>query len=246
MNTNRVVGLLVSLMLLGATVTRGAQDDWLEECQLPDFADSLQGAGSAQDDGDTLAFLDNMRDVADDAHQAYIECLGAVAQAGDDLVGANLADAQLIGADLLGANLQGADLHGAQLIQANLYHANLQGADLIGANLQEAHLYGASLQGANLRAAHLQEADLRGANLQGANLYWTHLQEASLYGANLQEANLIEAIFAANIILPDVTFWTPDTDMARFTDPAHPDFWDPCVELSRPQSAQPYCYESDG
>jgi DNA-binding NtrC family response regulator len=36
----------------------------------------------------------------------------------------------------------------------------------------------------------------------------------SLGGANLQMASL-----------PDGTNWTPDTGMARFTDPEHPEFW---------------------
>jgi len=28
-------------------------------------------------------------------------------------------------------------------------------------------------------------------------------------------------------ILPDGSKWTPDTDMTRYTDPNHPDFWQP-------------------
>ena len=62
---------------------------------------------------------------------------------------------------------------------------------------------------------NLQEADLRGANLQ----------EANLWGANLQGADLGGATFDENTMLPDGTKWTPGTDMGRFTDREHPDFW---------------------
>ena len=148
------------------------------------------------------------------------------------LQGAQLAGANLPKADLIAANLQEADVHGADLQGTLLFAANLQGADLIAANLQEADLVRANLQGAhlfmaNLQRANLSDADLREtllgrADLQGAGLDGTDLQRATLIRANLQGATLNE-----NTILPDGTKWTPDTDMARFTDPDHPDFWRP-------------------
>jgi uncharacterized protein YjbI with pentapeptide repeats len=113
-----------------------------------------------------------------------------------------LTDGSLQRIALIMANLQG----------ANLFRANLQRANLSGANLQEAFLSWADLQGASLEDTKLQEADLTMANLQGANLA----------GANLQNAK-----FDEYTTLPDGTNWTPDTDMARFTDPDHPDFWRP-------------------
>ncbi len=107
---------------------------------------------------------------------------------------------------------------------------NLQEADLRGTNLQEAILWLANLQEANLRVASLQEANLRVANLQEANLWGTNLwganlQGAILWGANLQGADLGGATFDENTMLPDGTKWTPGTDMGRFTDREHPDFW---------------------
>jgi hypothetical protein len=53
------------------------------------------------------------------------------------------------------------------------------------------------------------------ANLQGANLSYANLQGAVLEDAELNETT----------ILPDGTQWTPDTDLKRFTDPKHPNFW---------------------
>jgi uncharacterized protein YjbI with pentapeptide repeats len=161
---------------------------------------------------------------------------------GADLRGARLNWADLQGAFLSFANLQGADLVGANLQRVLLYEANLQGADLRRANLQEvsltkanlqkailaatglqgAFLNEANLQGAFLTAADLQETDLTDANLQEASLAFAHLQGARMYGADLRGADL-----SKHTTLPDGTKWTPDTDMARFTDTDHPDFWWP-------------------
>jgi uncharacterized protein YjbI with pentapeptide repeats len=102
-----------------------------------------------------------------------------------------------------------------ELPEANLMGADLQEASLLAANLHGAYLTGANLHGTDLLYANLQEAHLRGANLQGADLR----------GANLQETDLRAVKFDENTVLPDKTKWSPDTDMARFTDPKHPDFW---------------------
>ena len=165
--------------------------------------------------------------------------------AGDSglLQGVNLRHANLEGAGLRYANLQGADLGRTNLEGAGLSYANLQGAKLSAANLQHAGLYYTNLQGANLQGAVLQGAQLWGTVLQGAKLWdanlrdadlqTTVLQGAGLSNANLQGANLRGAVLPG-AQLPDGTKWTPETDMARFTDPTHPDFWDPDVESKEP------------
>ena len=123
------------------------------------------------------------------------------------------------------------DRHGwmadGSLYRANLSDAHLQGAllmapDLRRAALINAHLQGASIVDADLREALLTEADLREASLQDA-----YLQGANLVAANLQGANLRDAEFDEHTVLPNGTHWTPGTDMARFTDPNHPNFWPP-------------------
>jgi hypothetical protein len=83
------------------------------------------------------------------------------------------------------------------------------------ATLRRVYLSGANLQGANLWHA----------NLQGAYLAYADLQGAYLIGANLQGALLNRAGFDEETYLPDGSQWTPDTDMNRFTNPEHPDFW---------------------
>ena len=110
---------------------------------------------------------------------------------------------------------------------ANLNRADLQGADLSFANLKGANLLGANLEGANLGNTNLRNVNLKGANLKGANLW----------GANLKGIDFEYARFDEKTILPDTKYdwasktldkyWTPETDMTRYTDPNHPDFWQP-------------------
>lgn len=98
---------------------------------------------------------------------------------------------------------------------ADLMDAHLQGADLSQANLRDAILVAVKLQRANLSQADLQNADLAEANLRGANL-----TEANLQGVRWSDIRADE-----KTILPDGTHWTPLTDIHRFTDPDHPNFW---------------------
>jgi hypothetical protein len=99
---------------------------------------------------------------------------------------------------------------------AVLNRANLRGAHLWLTNLRRAHLYDTNLQGAFMQAVDLQDAHLCGTNLAGANL-----TDSNLLNANLDDATILDN----ETILPDCTYWTPGTDMGRFTDPLHSDFW---------------------
>jgi uncharacterized protein YjbI with pentapeptide repeats len=115
----------------------------------------------------------------------------------------------------------------AQGITIDLAGLDLSGQILPAVPLQNANLEGANLQDANLNAADMQNANLRDANLQGAALRKTMLQGADLTAANLTNALLTSAYFSTATVLPDGSTWTEDTDMSRFTDPTHPDFWQP-------------------
>jgi len=160
---------------------------------------------------------------------------------------ANLGGANLKRAGLGRVNLKGADLRCANLPDANLSNANLEGAHLRYANLEGASLGSANLSGTNLEGANLSGANLRRANLEKANLCATNLEGAHLLGANLAGANLSGASINDTTKLDETTalpdtkvigydrdrkpiydkYWTPDTDMSRYTDPNHPDFWQP-------------------
>jgi hypothetical protein len=165
----------------------------------------------------------------------------------------NLENANLRKARLKFADLEKTCLENADLQQANLTRANIQKANLNYANLQEATLNGIYGERANLGVANLRQAALGTANLQGAYLGYTNLQQANLTNANLKQATLYEAnLRGANLrktqfdkdtILPDAkvlgwdeydnwilgdnSCWTPEIDMTRYTDPNHPDFWQP-------------------
>ena len=137
-----------------------------------------------------------------------------------------------------------ASLQGVYLVWADLRGANLEETDLANADLKKAWLDGANLRGANLGDADLEEAWLDGTNLRGANLSGVNLQGAFLYQANLLSADLTNAMFDETTVLPDGANWIPNTDITRFTDPTHPDFWDPCVELESWEAW--YCEDGDG
>lgn len=119
-------------------------------------------------------------------------------------------------------------LKNGSLINARLDHANLEGA-----NLQDVPLVCVRLALANLRHAKLTHCNLRHAYLKGADLQAACLRGADLRGANLNDVNLIEAhfddstVFDVETILPDCTYWDAGTDLSRYTNPHHPDFWQP-------------------
>lgn len=132
--------------------------------------------------------------------------------------------------DLSKANLSEVVLPSGSLLRgARLFDAELKEAKLAQANLEEANLQYANLQGADLAWGKVQNAKLAWADLEGANLHKAKLEGASLAQANLQGADLSEAKFDETTKLPDPDpdhhYWTPDTDMKRFTDPGHPKFW---------------------
>jgi hypothetical protein len=99
--------------------------------------------------------------------------------------------------------------------QVVLMDANLEGMAALHADLWNAYLINVNLQHAFLPAANLQAAFLGRTKLQGA-----YLVDANLLGAYVRTTE-----FDEETGLPDSTKWTPNTDMARFTDPEHPDFW---------------------
>lgn len=146
---------------------------------------------------------------------------------GEDLRVANLEKAKLWQADLQGVNfqwakLQGANLNDAVLAGANFTQANLTATRLRGADMRGALCTGAKMYRAHLVAAFLQDAKLTNAHLEGAKLTGAHLEGADLTGAHLD----------ALTILPDGTPWTEATDMTRFTNPGHPDYFQPEVLIS--------------
>jgi len=141
------------------------------------------------------------------------------------LIGVSLVSADLTGANLWAAKLREADLSGAILREANLTRACLAAADLRDADLRNANLWGTDLQ-----RATLCQANLRGANVQGVNLSGADLRGVDMAGLLLDSRYLGKATYSSDTRLPDGILWSRNIDMERYTNPAHPDFWQPdCV-----------------
>lgn len=149
-----------------------------------------------------------------------------------------LSFARLDHANMSGAFMRVADMSSTVCIFADLSDADLMGANLSRASLTRANLSKASLLAANLSSgtelffANLSQADLRGADFRDSICFGMDLSGANLYKANFRGASMPEVIFNNLTVLPDGINWTPDTDMTRFTDANHADFWD--VENHRP------------
>jgi hypothetical protein len=144
------------------------------------------------------------------------------------LYGAYLSVANLRRANLAFADLQAVVLIASFLQEAYLSGAKLQGGNLGHADLEAATMPSANLQRANLEHANLRKANLMQANLQDANLSHANLQRTNFRGANLQGADLIQSHFDENTVFPDGSRWSlarRELNLARFTDPNHPQFW---------------------
>jgi uncharacterized protein YjbI with pentapeptide repeats len=149
---------------------------------------------------------------------------------GADLESANLQGAIMDDANLQGADLLFADLHGSRLRRAKLEGAKLEESDLRVADLCQANLKDVDMQNANLEKAVLGFTDLQGANLQGccfrgASFIQANLRGADLEFSDLRGAFLHDTFFDQSTTLPDGSHWTPNTDLSRFTDPNHSQFW---------------------
>lgn len=164
--------------------------------------------------------------------------------AGIDLRGAKLTGAKFRKVDLTDADLREVDLTDAELIEADLSaatlwrakapHADFKQANLAHTTWFQSDLSHADLSRANLSAARLWHVDLSYANLRNADLKGADLRNCKLVGARLSGA-----IFDEHTVLPDsdnldsdtnpssFKYWTVDTDMSRYTNPKHPEYWQP-------------------
>jgi len=248
--STEVVGAILTFGLIEVLVgSRKEQDERIARLVKEAGSSDNVTAKNAVNELRTLQMLTTHEGVLHRAILLEANLSGAIL-GGVNLSGANLEGANLSGANLESATLERANLWLANLEGADLMDATLEGADLDSANLSGTHLWRATLEGADLRSANLSGSNLLGANLsranlRSANLSGAKLRDVNLSGADLRRANLEGAIInkTTNLdkatILPDANdigdwlnpkfdkHWTPDTDMSRYTDPNHPDFWQP-------------------
>ncbi|TNE50032.1 MAG: pentapeptide repeat-containing protein [Deltaproteobacteria bacterium] len=117
------------------------------------------------------------------------------------ILGADLSQAQLRGENLRGkvlihSDFTLADLSGSVLSQADLSQANFEGANLSSCDLKESDFTFTNLKEADLSEASLAHALLYDTNLRGSNLQNADCRHAVLSGVDLAEANLSGADFS--------------------------------------------------
>ena len=147
-----------------------------------------------------------------------------------NLSGASLQNSHLQKVVLDHATLEGATLWFAKMNKSKCHWANFNNVKMKGATLNQAAFWCTTFIEADLRQTDLRGADLYNATLVKTNLMGAYLDHAVLAGASFLEANLLHANlkyahFDENTILPDCTKWTTETDMTRFTNPKHDEYW---------------------
>ncbi|MEL7236777.1 MAG: pentapeptide repeat-containing protein, partial [Chloroflexota bacterium] len=145
-------------------------------------------------------------------------------------------------------DLSDARLSNSIFTECFMEESDLQNADLTNADFSRSGMYCAKLQGATLNGTCFQGTDLHAADLRGVTLADVDLRGAELTICSMEGATLENVLFDENTVLPDARilpqdviratgkrfdrYWTPDTDMTRYTDPEHSQFWQPpwCAE----------------
>lgn len=147
---------------------------------------------------------------------------------GSLLQGESFTKADWRGAPLVDANLQQINLGNVNLQSTSLWLANLHGSKIVGSYLEEAWLVSVDLRHSMLWASYFNDAQFYQSHLQYASFSSVDLRGANFDGAACEGATFDDQTkFDVDTKLPDGTFWTPETDMTRFTDPKHPNFWEP-------------------
>ncbi len=139
-------------------------------------------------------------------------------------------------------NFQHADISGSNMTNAVLEHSNFSdcrlvfcvaekakfgASNFIRANARHINMLNGDFQEVDLTQANLSDSNLQNVNFCRAKLFRTNLENADLSGAIFKHPIHGEATFNTETILPDGKAWTSDTDMPRYTNPDHPDFWQP-------------------
>jgi uncharacterized protein YjbI with pentapeptide repeats len=158
---------------------------------------------------------------------------------------ANLHGAMLRYANLTDVYMRESDLSSAQVWSSTMNHVNLNGANLSKIELGFAWLHYVQMMNTNLFEADLrftkldsvrfEGADLTGSRFCQAILSNVHFQDTDLARvdfteASFKEVNFDNARWQPSSILPNGDNYDPTKgieQLERFTDPNHPDFWEP-------------------
>ncbi|WP_342807392.1 DUF4157 domain-containing protein [Alteromonas sp. M12] len=97
--------------------------------------------------------------------------------------------------------------------------------ELAGGELGDLVLDHRSFQNLPMDGVSLRRAQLRHSDFRNVDLSYTDLRGADLTGANLQGATLNVSRLNLDTTLPDGSPFYSPVDLTRFTDPAHPNFF---------------------
>jgi hypothetical protein len=153
------------------------------------------------------------------------------------LIGRNFKEAELERANLQRAVLNRTSFVGANLRDTKTYHVQMKNVQMCDSDLRFGRFNvsdfssstmcsmdarGARFRACNFESAYLHESDFESCDFDGSNMKGTNLSNTNLEGAIFENVT-----FDEKTLMPDGRWWTPETDISRFTDPYHPDFWRP-------------------
>lgn len=131
--------------------------------------------------------------------------------------------------------------HGTLLTYVDLSSMDLSRTDFYNFNFTGSLFYRTNLSRTNLLKTNFNNAYLFRANLSGADISNSTFCQACLHQAMLEHAYLENVQFDDKTVPPDAEpievdvasgqvtytkFWSEDTDMERYTNRDHPDFWE--------------------
>ena len=125
------------------------------------------------------------------------------------------------------ANLKKARLESVVMERCSFFRSNMEGAILSKSNFNQSHFTLTNLRRASMSDTNFQDSSLANADLAFSTIVGCNLRKTNLAGVNLKNAVLLDCQFDEGTILPDETYWTPNANMKWYTDPEHPDFWQP-------------------
>ena len=128
------------------------------------------------------------------------------------------------------------DISHSEFRQAILKGVTFVNTIMHGVNFEQADLASACLKNCDLQASIFDNADLSHADLSGCKLEHVDFTEANLTNANLTNAIITDTTQLTGAKLPSFeedergfvkegSIWQKHTDMKRFTDPNHPNYY---------------------
>ena len=126
------------------------------------------------------------------------------------------------------STLKNSRLFMVEMQRASLWLASMTNVSFIGVNLTESNLGNSNLVRVVMRNVNLHGANFESANMEGIEIRNSTLTSTNLKSSNLKNAKLIGNKYDENTVLPNGKIWKQSTDLDRFTDPDHPNFWRSC------------------